>query len=60
MYVSGQRMTNSSLRERLGINQAKYTAASRIIRDAIDDDLLKPHSGGSESRRDASYVPFWA
>lgn len=60
MYVSGRRMSNSSLRKRLGLEQAKYTAASRIIRDAIADKLVKPHSGGSESRRNASYVPFWA
>jgi predicted HTH transcriptional regulator len=54
-YVSGKRMTNASLRERLGIKESNYPQASRIIRDAIDGGLVRPHGEGS-----ANYVPFWA
>ena len=53
--VSGNRMTNSSLRQRLKIEN--HSVASRIIRDTIDADLIR-RAGGST--RDASYVPFWA
>lgn len=57
LYVSGKRMTNASLRERLGLNQKRYVLASRIIRDTQDEELIKQAGG---SRKDASYVPFWA
>lgn len=53
-YVSGKRMTNASLRKRLGIKDSNYPLASRIIRDSIDAGLIKPHGEG------AAYVPFWA
>lgn len=59
-YVSGKRMTNASLRKRLGIKDSNYPLASRIIKDSIDVELIKPHAEGSGSKRDASYVPFWA
>ncbi|MCD4829558.1 MAG: putative DNA binding domain-containing protein [Candidatus Cloacimonetes bacterium] len=56
LFVTGKRMTNSSLRERLGIEGAKYTTASNIIRDTIEEELIKHHSG---IRKSACYVPFW-
>jgi len=56
-YVSGKQMTNTSLRERLKIPKESYQLASRIIRDAVKADLIRLKSG---SRKDASYVPFWA
>jgi len=59
-FVSGKRMTNASLRRRLGIEDPNYPMASRIIRDTIDAGLLKPHTEGSASKKNASYVPFWA
>lgn len=36
-YVSGEEMTNASLRKRLGIKDSNYPAASRIIKDAIGE-----------------------
>jgi len=56
-YVSGKQMTNASLRTRLKIEKKNYPLASRIIRDAIDADLIR-QSGGV--KKDARYVPFWA
>lgn len=55
MYVSGQKMTNSTLRRRLKIEN--HSIASRVIRDTIEADLI--HQAGG-STRDASYAPFWA
>ncbi len=54
-YVSGKRMVNSSLRQRLKIEN--HSMASRIIRDTIAADLIRQAGG---STRDANYVPFWA
>jgi hypothetical protein len=59
LYVSGKRMSNTSLRTRLGIKDTNYPMASRIIRDSLDAGLIKGY-GESSSRKDASYVPFWA
>jgi predicted HTH transcriptional regulator len=59
-YVSGKRMTNTTLRQRLGIEKSSYPMASRIIHDAIDSGLVKPYAQGNESKKNASYVPFWA
>lgn len=59
-YVSGSQMTNASLRKRLGIKDTNYPAASRIIKDAIGSELIKSKIAGLSSKRDASYLPFWA
>ncbi len=59
MYVSGKRMTNATLRGRLGIEERNYPQASKVIRDATESGLIKQHGGGSESSRDRSYLPFW-
>lgn len=59
-YVNNQRMTNSTLRERLGIEASSFGTASNIIRDTLDAGLVKPADPASTSRRYASYVPFWA
>lgn len=59
-YVSGARMTNATLRKRLGIKKSSYPMASRIIAYAIDAGLIKPHAQGSGSTKNASYLPFWA
>ncbi len=58
--VSGQAMTNASLRKRLGIEEKNYAMASRVIADAIGAGLIKPKDPGSTSKKHASYLPFWA
>jgi predicted HTH transcriptional regulator len=59
-FVSGKRMTNSSLRKRLGIKEANYPQASRVIRDTLESRLIKPYASASGSKKDVSYVPYWA
>lgn len=54
--VAGKQMTNSSLRERLGIEKRNYPMASRIIKDTIDAGLIRQAGG---TKKDATYVPFW-
>lgn len=60
LYVSGKRMTNATLRQRLGIKGSNYPIASRIIRDTIDSNLVRAHLIGIGGKKDSSYVPFWA
>ena len=59
LYLSNRRMTNETLRERLGIAKSNYPAASRIIKDAREAGLVRGFSE-TGSTRDASYLPFWA
>ncbi len=58
-YVGREEMTNTSLRDRFGIAQRNLATASRIIRDTMDDGLIKPHAP-DQGKRHAKYVPFWA
>ncbi len=59
-YVSNEKMTNQSLRERFKIEDHNYSIASRIIRDALEDGVIKEDDPESKSRKFASYLPVWA
>lgn len=52
-YVSGEVMSNESLRKRLNISDKNYPTVSLIIKDTIEKKLIK-------SEKNAKYVPFWA
>lgn len=56
-YVSNDRMTNATLRERFGIEEKNYSIASRIIRETIKVKLIKPFAPENASNRHAGYVP---
>lgn len=56
-YVSGDRMTNASLRERLGIAEGNASQASAVIKLALKERLIRP---GDPERPRAGYVPYWA
>ena len=58
--ISDRRMTNASLRERLGIGKKNYPQASRVISDTLDAGLIKLHDGDDQSKRNRSYLPYWA
>lgn len=59
-YVSNEKMTNQSLRERFKIDEKNSAMASRIIRDTIEEGLIKEDDPSSASRRFARYIPYWA
>lgn len=59
-YVSNEKMTNQSLRERFKIENHNYSIASRIIRDALNAGVIKEDDPENKSRKYASYLPFWA
>lgn len=55
--VSGQRMSNASLRERLGIEAHNAAQASAIIRLALKEGLIRV---ADPAHPKSGYVPFWA
>ncbi len=61
-YVMSEMMTNQSFRERLGLSQKKTDVdkVSRVISDALDDDMIKLNDPENKSKRYAKYIPFWA
>lgn len=59
-YVSNEKMTNQSLRQRLGIEDKNYPMASRIIKDAIETGLIKEADSENGSKRFMGYIPYWA
>lgn len=59
-YVSGQRMSNQSLRKRFGLPESKAATVSLVIGAAKDDQLIKADESESNSTRYARYLPFWA
>lgn len=59
-YVSNEKMTNQSLRDRFKIENQNAAIASRIIRDALEDGVIKEDDPESKSRKYASYIPVWA
>ncbi len=59
-YVSGEYMTNQSVRERFGIEEQNYSIASRIIAETIQAGLVKEYDSENKSKKYAKYVPFWA
>jgi len=59
-YVSNEKMTNQSLRERFKIEDQNAAIASRIIRDALEEKVVKEDDPENKSRKYASYIPIWA
>ena len=57
-WVSGQSLTNSSLRKRFGVFDKNYPMVSRVIRASLNKKLIRKKS--VRSSNDHSYIPFWA
>jgi len=58
-YVSGELMTNQSIRHRFAIDERNYPMASRIISDTIKAGLIRDYDPENKSRKYAKYAPFW-
>jgi predicted HTH transcriptional regulator len=58
-HVMRDPMTNTTLRQRFGIEPQNAATASRIIRDALQDRLIKPYEEG-QSKKTSRYLPIWA
>jgi len=59
-YVSNDKMTNQSLRTRFKIESKNSAIASRIIKEALNDNAIKEDDPESNSRKYKKYIPFWA
>lgn len=59
-YVSNEKMTNQSLRERFKIEDQNAAIASRIIGVALRAGVIKEDDPESKSRKFKSYIPIWA
>lgn len=58
-YVTGDYLTNPSLRERFGISPGNSSIASRYIKEATESKFIRLFDE-TTSRRLMKYVPFWA
>ncbi|MFT3859728.1 ATP-binding protein [Micropruina sp.] len=58
-YVSNEPTNNASVRERFGIPERNKALASRIIKEAVDEDLIVVYDP-SAGPRSIRYVPYWA
>lgn len=58
-HVLRDPMTNTSLRERFGIEPKNSAMASRIIKDAREAKLIKPYEEG-QANKTSRYLPYWA
>jgi ATP-dependent DNA helicase RecG len=60
LYVSNQRMSNKTLRERFRLSESKGPLVSQIIVATKEAGLIKSDESESTSTRYARYLPFWA
>ncbi len=58
-YVNREYLTNTSVRERFGIEPQNIAAASRLIREAVESRLIVPHDPDAAPKL-MRYVPIWA
>lgn len=58
-YVNRENMTNTSIRERFGIEPQNIAAASRLIREAVEAGVVLPYDADAAPKL-MRYVPSWA
>ena len=59
-FITGEYMTNQSLRSRFNIDDKNYPIISRMIDDAKSEKLIRDYDSENKSRKYAKYIPFWA
>lgn len=58
-YVERNFMTNTSLRHRFGIEEKNSAIASRIIKETLKTQKVRPYDK-TASKKFMKYVPCWA
>ena len=58
-YVDGKALTNSSLRDRFGLDSSASASISRVIKTTMGKDLIKPVDPDTAPKY-MKYVPIWA
>jgi len=59
-YVTNEKMTNHSLRQRFKIADENAAIVSRIIKDTVESGLVKEDDPENKSRKYVRYIPGWA
>lgn len=59
MYVQGDALTNTSLRDRFGLKESSAGSISRLIKEAVDRNRIKALDP-TTAKRYMRYVPIWA
>lgn len=57
--VQGEQLTNTSLRTRFGLKDSSSGSISRLIKEAVDEKLIKPLDPTTAPRY-MKYIPIWA
>ena len=60
LFLSNQRMSNQTLRERFKLPESATATISLVIGSAKDAGLIKLDDSDTNSTRYARYLPFWA
>ena len=58
-YVNREYLTNSSVRERFGIDPRNIALASRLIKEAVSAGAILPYDPKAAPKM-MKYVPWWA
>ncbi len=58
-YVSSETITNSSLRNRFGLQDSSSASISRLIKDTLNEGLIKAVDANTAPRY-MKYIPYWA
>jgi predicted HTH transcriptional regulator len=59
LYEDRKPINNQSIRERFGIDRKKSSVASRIIADTLEKGLIKMPGEDANSRKYATYIPYY-
>ena len=58
-YLQNDALTNKSLRERFGLSDSYSASISRLIKEALKEQMIK-QLDESITNRYIKYIPFWA
>ena len=58
LYVEDRYLTNATLRNRFGLGEESSASVSRVIKDALEANKIKPFDPET-AKRYMKYVPFW-
>jgi len=58
-HVQGEQLTNSSLRQRFGLKDSSSGSISRLIKETVEWNLIKPLDPTTAPRY-MKYIPVWA
>jgi len=59
LYEDGLAINNQIIRERFNLNKNQTVMASRILTDTLECGLIKMKDPDTESKRYASYIPYY-